>query len=112
MKINIVSEYNGVSSVRKVKRILGTNEFPELENANNKFDLDNINIFNADYTPVQSGDILIKYPSGKWEKLRINSRIVNQIMKQIEFREPHCFRKSNILASIELSKIKYIEIKD
>ena len=112
MKINIVSEYNGVSSVRKIQRILGTNEFPELDNATTCFDKTGINIFVADYTPVCAGDILIKYPNKVWKKLRTNSKIVNQILKRIEYREPHCFRKSNILASIKLSKIKYIEIKD
>ena len=111
MKINIVSEYNGASSVRKIQRILGTLDFPELHNATNCFDKTRINIFVADYTPVCAGDILIKYPDKVWQKLRINSKIVNQIMKRIEYREPHCFRKSNILASIKLSKIQSIEIK-
>ena len=112
MKINIVSEYNGVSSVRKIQRILGTVDFPELHNATNWFVETEINIFAADYTPVCTGDILIKYPDSKWQKLRTNSKIVNQIMKRITFREPHCFRKSNILASINLSKIQSIDIKD
>lgn len=112
MKINIVSEYNGISSVRKIHSILGTNIFPELLNASNTFDLEGINIFVADYTPVQSGDILIKYPNKVWQKLRLNSNIVNNIMKRIQYREPHCFRKANILASINLSKINFIEIKD
>lgn len=111
MNINIVCGY-GLNDVRQIKRILGTKELPILNNSSNEFELNKVNIFVADYTPMETGNILIKYPDNVWVKLRINSKIVNHIMKQIEYKTPHYFKNQNVMASIQLSKIKSIEIKD
>lgn len=107
MKINIVNGY-GLGDVIKMNSILGTNEFPKLNNPTNEFDINGINVLSCDYTPIRCGDIFIKYPDKTWEKLRTNSKIVKNILSKIDFVVPHCCRKSNILASIKRSQIKEI----
>lgn len=108
MKLNIVHGY-GLHDVRQLNSIIGTYKYPKLNNQINEFIDNGVNVFIADYTPVQQGNILIKYPNQVWKKLRLNSKIVKTILANITFVKPHCSTKSNILASIHRSRIITIE---
>ena len=111
MKVNIVHGY-GLNDVRQINKIINSVNMPILNNKIGEFNENEINLFVCDYTPVQTGDILIKYPNSEWKKLKANSIIIKEILKRITYREPHCFKKQNIMASIHLSKITNINIKD
>lgn len=113
MKVNVLrSKYEGVSSVVRHNALIGTMLFPDkdsLENPNFMIE-DEVNVLVYDYTPVRSGNILIKHPNKPWEKLKMNSKIFNQIKKHTEYRKPHAMRRSNWLASIMSTYIDSIDI--
>lgn len=116
MRFNIMIFDGGVETVIKCNKLIGTNLVPirmDLRSVNNtNFDLHTTNIIVYDYTPVISGNIIIRYPGTEWKKLKLNSKLVHTIMSKIQFKQPHAMRRANILASIKLSHIQYIDITD
>ena len=94
----------------RLKQLLGTNESINNEDFENYsyYNDNEINIIAFDYTPVRNGDVYIKYPNKVWEKLKLNSKIINKIKKNIVIRTPHISNKSYIICSIRSSELNYI----
>lgn len=112
-RVNIIrAKYTGGGIVIRLKQLLGTNESINNEDFENYpcYNSNEINIIAFDYTPVISGDVYIKYPNKVWEKLRLNSKIINKIKKNIVIRTPHISNKSNIIMSIRSSELNFIEL--
>ena len=113
MEVYIIKgKYEGVNIVHKLNKLIGTYDVPDLNNLENPsfYNNDDVNILVFDYTPIIQGNILIKYPGKKWEKLKMNSKLFNYIKKQITYKSPHTSKRSNWISSIRVSSINTIKV--
>jgi len=113
MKVTVIrGKYLGASIVYELNTLINSNKDLDLSLVENPdfFNTSEINILVYDYTPIAQGNILIKRPGEKWEKLKLNSKIVNSIKKTINMHYPHGSNKSNILSSIRRSSINCITL--
>ena len=102
MKIHILKSKMGGDINNSLNNIINLDltggEIKEKITNPENYDIGEVMILISGYVPITTSALHIKYPGKAWEKLRMNSKIFNQLKKKVEFRSIHAIDKHSWLS--------------